>query len=280
MTTNKPDATELDVLLERALRPLREMVGLDGIKKVAEEIANNAKSDTSPAPVNTALQHMIITGNNGTGKRTSVIHLGKIYQAAGLLESGHVVEVDASSLILKNSALIEMVTQAKIDKAQGGILYLDKAHLLATDQENQDSAGINAIKALSDSIEKNPQGCVLVASGSPKGMEAFLDAVPKMRDQISRTVHYEDFTSEQLLQIFEKFAADDEYAIKGEAKAALKKNFNEIVDPKNKPEDFSNGHFVEEIFRKTTIKHSIRAQDGAAFDRKPSMTIEPEDLVI
>ena len=206
---------------ETAMQKLGRLVGMENIKdeirmlesrKESEElsVAREKHHSRILPPIlkddGTYNLHYVITGNPGTGKTTAARLLGEVMYETGYLESGHTVEVEYNDLVSQfNPGDTADKTNRKIEEARGGVLFVDEAYTLAPSDEhggsNWGKMAIDTIlKAMSD---RNGQFSVVVA-GYPEQMKTFIDSNPGLKRRFQKTIHIEDYESEELLQIFHR----------------------------------------------------------------------------
>lgn len=149
--------------------------------------------------------HQVFKGNPGTGKTTVARILGAIYCEYGLLKSGHVVSVQRSDLVGAVIGKTEELTRGRIEEAQDGVLFIDEAYSL-TGGGAQDF-GPRAIDTLLTEMEDRRNSFVVIVAGYPAKMEEFLNSNPGLASRFNDVVHFEDYTNEELLEIFRRLIA-------------------------------------------------------------------------
>ena len=196
--------------LEEILEDLDELVGLQEIKtKIREYIDyvtylqyRKEKGIEEDEEINL---HSVFTGNPGTGKTTVVKLLGKIYHAMGLLSKGHVLSVESNDLIAGYVRQTGENTKKIIEKARGGILFIDEAYMLYKEDSPNDF-GPEAIAALITEMSDGPGDIAIMVAGYPKEMEAFIQSNPGLKSRFRNYYHFNDFTPDELVAIA-KYAA-------------------------------------------------------------------------
>jgi len=199
---------------ESAKVQLSNMIGMQSVKDVLEaydvrnkqSTANLKYLTTSRLSPNLPLPekkdemiHFVLTGNPGTGKTTVAKLLGQMFYEMGYLESGHVVEVNRSQLIGEYIGQTAIKTADYIQKAMGGVLFIDEAYALI--RSNQDYFGQEAIDTLMKAMVQYKGKFIVVASGYPKEMGAFLDSNPGLQIRFTEKIHIEDYTAEEMYEI-------------------------------------------------------------------------------
>ncbi|MBQ1923020.1 MAG: AAA family ATPase, partial [Lachnospiraceae bacterium] len=182
--------------LEELLARLDEMVDLEVVKKDLKSLINLLKANRLRAErgIETPMQvvsHMIFTGNPGTGKTTVARLVARIYRKLGILEKGHLVEVERADLVSTYIGGTEEKVREKILLAKGGVLFIDEAYNLAG--KGSKDFGNDVIDTLIKSMEDARSDFVVIAAGYPDLMESFLDANPGLRSRFGQKIHFPDY---------------------------------------------------------------------------------------
>jgi len=199
----------------------------------------------------------IFLGNPGTGKTSIARLLGKFFKSIGLLEHGHVIEVDRADLIGEFVGETAQKTEKIINRALGGILFIDEAYSLKRERSNQDF-GQEAIDIILKRMEDYKNKFFVIAAGYPLLMQEFLESNPGLKSRFTHTFTFDDYTSEELTEIFKIFAQKEKYFVQKDAEEFLLEKFEKINHKKN--DTFGNARFVRNIFNQTKIELSKRYQ--------------------
>lgn len=276
-TQTAPQSNEEE--LEEALAKLNALIGLDAVKKSVNDwvmqikVFNMRKDRGMKVPAMS--YHLVFTGNPGTGKTTVARLMGKIYHALGILEKGHLVEVDRGGLVAQYVGQTAVKTREAIQKAYGGVLFIDEVYSLA--REGSNDFGQEAIEILLKEMEDNRNNLVVVVAGYEKLMDRFISSNPGLKSRFKNFVKFPDYTGEQLLEIFKVRCKDDGYSLSGEAEECLKAYFNDLYENRN--EEFGNGRDVRNFFEETVTRQSVRVAGISNPTDEQLRLILPEDLI-
>ena len=213
---------------------------------------------------------MVFHGNPGTGKTTVARLLAKIYKALGVLSQGQLVEVDRGGLVGGYVGQTAIKTQEVIDKAMGGILFIDEAYLM-------EKRGFEVIGVLLKAMEDNRDDFVVIVAGYPELMKEFVGSNPGLKSRFNQYINFEDYTPEQLGKIFKLYCDNQNLVISKECDNYLKTYFLEMYD--NRGEDYANGRDVRNFFEKVIRTRADRLQpilDNISVEE--FRKIIPEDL--
>lgn len=277
-TYHKADSVSLENLLDE----LYEFIGLDNLKQSLVDFLTylNFVNERKRKGIKTEEKielHCLFLGNPGTGK-TSVARLfGKILKSMGILENGHVIEVDRSGLVGQYIGETAIKTDKIITEAIGGILFIDEAYSLKKSNVSSDF-GQEAIDTLLKRMEDQKGKFVVIAAGYPSLMNEFIESNPGLKSRFTHTFIFDDYTPSQLVQIFNFFASKEEYELERNAEKFLLKHLEEIY--KYRDESFGNARLIRKIFSESKIQLSKRYQSVNEEERiKFSLNkIEIEDI--
>ena len=258
-TTNMPDTAQQIVPVRTStsevLEALNNLVGLAPVKEVVHQLVARQRVEQLRAgkgmKVVLPSPHLVFTGNPGTGK-TTVAHLvGELYSTLGILKKGHVVEVNRSGLVAAYVGQTALKTRAVCTQALGGVLFIDEAYSLLGDGND---FGAEAIEELLTFMEAHRGEFVVVAAGYPAQMETFLSSNPGLRSRFDTVVHFPDFDDAELLAIFEKLVAENEYTLRGAAVSAAKF----LIRNMERGTSFGNGREMRHLFHQVLDVHAMR----------------------
>lgn len=258
--------------LQLAISELNELVGMDNIKHDIHELVKLIRfyNEVGKDVVNKFSLHSVFTGNPGTGKTSLARIIAKIYKALGLLERGHVVEVDREGLIAGYIGQTAIKTQEKVDAAMGGILFIDEAYALAEDGHN--GFGKEAIEVILKRMEDKRGQFGVIVAGYPDNMHRFVEMNPGLKSRFDKTYSFLDYKSEELLLIAQMLLKKESLSPSDEALKHLNDYFSSLVSRKDK--FFGNARTVRQTIGECVMKQNLRMASIPSNERKM------EDLTI
>ena len=254
-----PPAAQPQEKLEDLLAELNGYIGLSSVKKEVRTLASlitiSKKREAMGIAQPPVSLHMVFTGNPGTGKTTVARLLARILKSMGLLTTGQLVETDRSGLVAGYIGHTAEKTNKVIDSAMGGVLFIDEAYALYKEDSPNDF-GREAIDTLLKAMEDHRDNLVVIVAGYPKEMEAFLDANPGLRSRFNRNIVFEDYSPEELFEIFRRFCAEGKYILSEGAEKRVRAHLKYLYDIRN--ENFANAREVRNFFEKVTEQQTNR----------------------
>ncbi len=265
----------LDALMDE----LNGLIGLENVKKNLNNLINvirirKVRKDMGLSQTSMSL-HLVFSGNPGTGKTTVARLLAKIYKALGVVEQGQLVEVDRAGLVQGYMGQTAQKTQEVIDSAIGGVLFIDEAYTLTNKKDSSDY-GQEAVDTLLKRMEDDREDFVVIAAGYTEPMEEFLESNPGLRSRFSKIIEFEDYTAEDLYQIFLSMCEKQDYQLTEEANEKVRKNFGLMVLYKG--DNFANAREVRNFFERCIERQANRLVEEGDVDFKDAMTLTEEDV--
>ncbi|UNZ16702.1 right-handed parallel beta-helix repeat-containing protein [Streptomyces sp. 891-h] len=277
-----------DQSAEERLQQLRDeldrLVGLESVKrdvrtmtKLMQMVKVRQDAGLSPPPLS---RHLVFAGNPGTGKTTVARLYGGFLAALGLLERGHLVETDRGDLVGEYVGHTAPKTTAVFRRALGGVLFIDEAYSLTPGGIGNDF-GSEAISTLVKLMEDHRDEVVVIVAGYPGDMNRFLDSNPGLASRFTRTLTFDDYSSQDLVRIVQHQAENHQYTCAPETLEALHGYFAAMT----RGDGFGNGRTARQAFQLMTERHAQRLADGdlatvdlADTDSGVLTTLLPQDL--
>ncbi len=269
--------------VDEALAQLDHLVGLDAVREKIKNLANNImlRKEQEQRGLNSgkplAPGHYVFTGNPGTGKTTVARILAGILYTLGLVGRSEIHEISASELIEQSVGGTKKKTEKILNKAVNGVLFIDEAHQLADNRGN--GPGLEAVRVLVPFMLNNRERLCVIVAGYTDEMERFLDMDPGLRSRFPNTIHFEDYTSEQLLEIFRKIVRRKHEIIGPGLEEELGRLFD-IWDI-DKDRHFGNAREVENLLEQMRQKRATRVASTSGLDGctdEELITLLPEDI--
>ena len=240
--------TELDDMtgLEKVKSEVKALVDLIKVRKIRVERG---------LPIVPMSFHLVFSGNPGTGKTTVARLISKLYNQLGLLPTDNVVEIDRAGLIAGYVGQTAAKVQEVINKALGGVLFIDEAYSLISENSENDF-GLEAVSTLLKGMEDNRDKLIVIAAGYENEMDRFIDSNPGLRSRFSKHIHFEDYSPQQMLQILKDMCNNSGYVISSNVEEYAIEYFYKMQ--RSDCVGFGNGRGVRNYFEQAVSRQASR----------------------
>lgn len=220
--------------------------------------------------------HMIFKGNPGTGKTTVARIMGRIFKAKGVLEKGHLIEVERADLVGEYIGHTAQKVREQVKEALGGILFIDEAYSLARGGEKD--FGKEAIDALVKAMEDHKDEIILILAGYQEEMDHFLKINPGLQSRFPIHMDFQDYTIEELVEIAETMIKSREYTLSKSARAKL----YSLLSQKRIQEGIHSGNarLVRNLIERAIRRHAVRLKDKTHCSLDDLMILLREDFTL
>jgi stage V sporulation protein K len=263
---------------ESVLEELNSLVGLTKVKELIFEIYAFAEVQKRRERLGLSTQktvlHMIFKGNPGTGKTTIARIIGKLLHEAGLLEKGHVVEVERADLVGEYIGHTAQKTKEQIRKAQGGILFIDEAYSLCRGGDKD--FGKECIDCIVKGMEDHAKETVFILAGYPTEMEYFVRSNPGLRSRFPIHLDFPDYSLQELMKIADLMLKQRDYRLSMESRTTLQEIISRQMRTESVP---SNARMVRNIIERSMRRQAVRLIRANSFTRQDLIMIAPEELL-
>ena len=256
---------------------LDELIGLESVKREVNNLINivtiyQLRRQNNLKTVDLSL-HMVFSGNPGTGKTMIARLMSRIYKSLGLLKKGHLVEVDRSRLVAGYVGQTATKTSEAIEKARGGVLFIDEAYMLSSKSEND--FGQEAIDTLLKAMEDHRDDLIVIVAGYSDKMNGFIHSNPGLESRFNRFLHFDDYTVDEMMAILDLQLKKGQYTITDEARVAVA---DYIKAANTSDTSFGNARGVRNIFERLLVAQANRLAGKGDVTRDDLMTITEDDV--
>ena len=265
--------------LEELMAQLDELCGLEKVKADVKSLINLVKvrklREKEELPVPPMSLHLVFMGNPGTGKTTVARLLAQIYHAIGVLSKGQLIEVDRSGLVAGFVGQTAIKTNEVIQKALGGVLFIDEAYALSNHDSPSDF-GQEAIEALLKGMEDHRSDLIVIVAGYTELMGNFINSNPGLESRFNKYFYFDDYTGDQLMDIFRSMCKKNGYTIDEETDKFCVDAFRQLYE--NRDENFGNARDVRNIFEHGIARQADRVAAMESPTKEELMALTIADL--
>ena len=263
--------------IEDLLAELDSYVGMDAIKTEVRSLINMVQvyklRREHDLPTTDMSLHMVFSGNPGTGKTTVARIMSRIYHSLGILSKGQLVEVDRSGLVAGYVGQTALKTKKVIEKAMGGVLFIDEAYALNGKSEND--FGQEAIDTILKAMEDHRDDLVVIVAGYTELMDRFIHSNPGLESRFNRFLMFEDYTPEQMVAIFKMQCKKGCYVL-AQGTEELVRDF---IAEESADDSFGNARGVRNLFEHILVAQNNRLAKMENVTRDDLMQILPDDVL-
>lgn len=261
--------------IEEIFKDLNELVGLDNVKTMLNDLVSlmefRKKTDKELKIKDTNL-HMVFLGNPGTGKTTVARMVANILYNLNYIDQNKLIEVSAKDLVGQYVGQTAPKTMSVIEKALGGVLFIDEAYSLATKPGSSTTFNEECVATLIQAMENYRDNLVVIFAGYKKEMDGFLRSNSGIVSRIGYTMDFKDYTTDELIQIFRSMFEKAGFILDESAIEEVR----EIIEKYRGTEGFGNARFVRNLYEKAVIEHATNTSEET--DKVILKTITKDDI--
>ncbi|HRI00828.1 MAG TPA: AAA family ATPase [Saprospiraceae bacterium] len=271
-------------VFEDVMSELDLMIGLQEIKQKVREHSQylqfiKLRKEKGIEEKDPMLLHTVFYGNPGTGKTTVARMMGKLYKSMGVLSKGHVYEADRAELVGEFIGQTAPKVKEVLEKARGGVLFIDEAYALARTNDDSKDFGREVVELLIREMSNGPGDLAVILAGYPKEMKYFLDSNPGIKSRIKYYYEFSDYLPQELVQIAEYAAKEKNIQFTEQAKETIRQII--LSAYRSRTNSFGNARFVYDLIEKSKMQLGIRLmalKQNSDLDLNQLSTVELEDV--
>lgn len=283
-TTMLVEVEEDTVPFEEVFDELDKLIGLHDVKRKVKEHAQylqflKLRKEKGYKESDEMLVHSVFTGNPGTGKTTVAKMMGKLYKKMGLLSRGHVHEVDRVDLVGEYIGQTAPKVREAIDKARGGVLFIDEAYALARSNDDSKDFGREVIEILVKEMSNGDGDLAVIVAGYPKEMKYFIDSNPGLKSRFKLYFDFTDYLPQELSVIADYAAREKHIKLSDAAKVKIDEKIVNAFRTRDKT--FGNARFVFDLIEQAKMNLGLRIMEAKHPEQMPTEELAivlPQDI--
>jgi probable Rubsico expression protein CbbX len=258
-----------------------ELVGLLPVKKKVAEIGSLLLVDRARQRFGLAASrpnlHMCFTGAPGTGKTTVALRMADLIHRLGYLEKGQVVHAMRDDLVGEYIGQTAPRTRHVLDRAMGGVLFIDEAYTLYRTSDSRDY-GQECLDILMQVMENEREKLVVILAGYKDRMDHFFESNPGMRSRVAHHLDFAAYQPDELLAIGQLMLDGSSYYLSDAATAALRAYLSREMGKAT----FANARSVRNALENARLRHAYRlaAEPERPWSKDDLMRLEPPDIML
>jgi probable Rubsico expression protein CbbX len=257
-----------------------ELVGLVPVKRKVEEIGSLLLVDRARQRFGLSASrpnlHMCFTGPPGTGKTTVALMMADLLHRLGYLEKGQLVHAMRDDLVAEYIGQTAPKTKAVLERAMGGVLFIDEAYTLYRADDSKDY-GQECIDILMQVMENQRDKLVVILAGYRDRMDHFFESNPGMSSRIAHHLDFAEYEVDELLAIGRLMLDRTSYYLSDEAEMTLRDYLSiRMTQPR-----FANARSVRNELESARLRHAFRlaADPERRWTKDDLMRLEPLDVL-
>ena len=276
----KDESEEIDKSLDELVHDLQGLIGLGSVKEDVMHLINIIKvrklrEMRGYKRVEMSF-HLVFTGNPGTGKTTIARLLAKIYKQLGLVSKGQFIEVDRSGLVDHFAGGTALKTTNVINRAIGGILFIDEAYTLTHNKDSGDY-GQEAIDTLLKHMEDDRDDFIVIVAGYTNEMTEFIESNPGLKSRFNKYIYFPDYNSSELMEIFKYMCKNNDYILTQSAADVAEAYLRGMTE--QKIDNFANARLVRNYFERCVDRQATRIIADENINDDDLITLLREDML-
>lgn len=256
---------------------LDTLIGLKNVKKQVSRIAALARLKKDMEKENSGKKlnlNMEFIGNPGTAKTTVARIMAEILYKEGITRQRKLYEVGRADLVGRYVGETAQKVTRVFHESEGAVLFIDEAYSLVDDTEG--SYGDEAINTIVQEMENRVGDTIVIFAGYPERMEAFFERNPGLRSRVPFSIAFDDYSSEELVQIASLEAEKHGFVISEEAEDCLREGFEKMADNLAA----GNGRICRNIVEDAVMNYAERIYGKTEKNADAEREIKKEDIVI